>query len=183
MSTIALVVSADGETTMSTAGSRLVEVDCEQYTNDPAKAISDAEPILTLPPDDQLERLAGSLRNPPAGTADPRELALARMLVDVVFGSGGLDDRYRLVPVVRDGEDSEKLLERPELPPLSAGIFSRYRDGSTSDLINQINEVSPATLLLAIVAAFKRVGEGIYDGAKTAENRAIGIDVALTLAD
>jgi hypothetical protein len=218
VSTIALVVSPDGKTTTPAAGSHIVKVDSEQYANDPAKAIDNAERILTLPPDEELEPLAGSYRNPPEGTADPEELAMARLLADVAFGTGGLADCYRIVPAVHaskvvvlfgeasgdglmpfaelwpprdgystipagDGEDSEKLLERPELPPLSVGIFPRYRDGSTSDLINQIDEASPATLLLAIVAAFKRVGEGIYDGAETAENRAIGIDVTLILAD
>jgi len=214
MSTIALVVSPDGKTTIPAAGSRLVEADSEQYTNDPTNAISDGERILTLPPDTKLPQLAGAFRTPPSGTADPQELALARMLADVAFGTGGLADCYRLVPAVHDetvvvvfgevtgdglmpigelwpprdrysslptgkGEDGEQLRERPELPPLNVGIFPRHRDGSTSDLIDQIDAASPAALLLAIVAAFKRVNEGIYDGAEIAENRAVGIDVTL----
>jgi hypothetical protein len=220
MSTITLVVSPDGKTTIPAAGSRLIEVDCEQYTNEPAQAISDATPILTLPPDDQLERLAGAFRNPPSGTADPQALALARLLADVAFGTGGLDDRYRLVPAVHHGDvvlvfaeatsdgltslaemwpprddyttitpgdsnDSEQLLARPDLPPLEVALFPRYRDGSTSDALEEITAASVSELLLAIATALKRVQNGIYDPAstdETPESRAIGLDITLVPA-
>lgn len=103
MSTTTILLSPDGETRMPAAGSRLVTVDAEQYANDPDTAIAAGQRILTLPAEHHLPTFAAAFTRPPAGPADPQELALARLLADVAFGVGGLADDYRLVPAEHDG--------------------------------------------------------------------------------
>lgn len=219
MKTTAIVLSEDGTTMMPAAGSRIVRIDPAEVGADPAKVPPGAEQVLTLPDDGELGELASAFRDPPEGTADPQQLAFARMMLETAFGIGGLHESYQLVPALTDGkavltfcertelgmfphaevwpsrdytpiprdataEDSEPLLSRPELPPLSVAIFPRFSDGSTSDQIARLDAATPITLLLAIADAFKQVARGIYDpaGQEIPQDRAIGVDVTLILA-
>jgi hypothetical protein len=219
LKTLALVVSEDGTTHVLAAGSRIVEVDADQYASDPGGALEHAERLLTVPPDSELHALVGAYRDPPAGTPDPTELALTRTLADVAFGAGGLDETYRILPAIHDGNvvllfgestpdgllpigelwpprseyttipagegdnPSEPLLTRPAFIALDAATFPRFGDGSTGDAIVELSAATPATLLLAIDRSLADVRDGIYSGEPTAENRAIGIDIALVLAE